>query len=278
MDSGAPAVRLGFRQIDGFKQVWGRAIAASAPYASIEDLARRATLPTSALRLLADADALQSLGHQRREGLWEVRRTRPKSLPLFAYGNAPELANEPDADLPEMPLSEEVVADYQVTRLSLKDHPMTFLRGIFADEGVISCGEYADRRNGSRAKVAGVVLVRQRPGNGNAIFVTLEDETGVCNLVLWARTFERHRIEVMASRVLLAEGEVQRSPEGVMHLMVDRVWDRTGDLRQLSEDHTPRLVLSRADEFEHPQPSRHKTPRGSHPRDVRILPNSRDFH
>ncbi|CAM3034907.1 Error-prone DNA polymerase [Sphingomonas antarctica] len=278
MDSGVPAVRLGFRQIDGFKKDWGDAIAELSRFNSIEDLARRSNLPTRALNLLADADALQSLGHVRREGLWEVRRTPPKSLPLFAYDNAPELADEPDAQLPAMPLSEEVVADYQVTRLSLKDHPMTFLRGMFADEGVISCAEYADRRNGSRAKVAGVVLVRQRPGKGNAIFVTLEDETGVCNLVLWARTFERFRLEVMAARVLLAEGEVQRSPEGVMHLMVDRVCDRTGDLKQLSEDHKPKLVLSRADEFEHPQPSRYNLPRGSHPRDVRILPNSRDFH
>ena len=276
-----PTVRLGYRQIDGFKEDWAKSINQAlreSSFNSIEDVARRANLPARALNLLADADALQSLGHTRRDGLWEVRRTPPKSLPLFAYGNSPELAEEPDAQLPEMPLSEEVVADYQVTRLSLKDHPMTFLRGMFADEGVLSCAEYASRNNGSRAKVAGVVLVRQRPGKGNAIFVTLEDETGVCNLVLWARTFEHFRLEVMAARVLLAEGEVQRSPEGVMHLMVDRVWDRTGDLKQLSEDHKPKLVLSRADEFEHPQPSRYKTPRGSHPRDVRILPNSRDFH
>jgi error-prone DNA polymerase len=278
MDSGVPAVRLGFRQIDGFMEVWGDAIAKNAPYASIEDLARRATLPARALNLLADADALQSLGHERRRGLWEVRRTPPKSLPLFAYGNAPELAEEPDARLPEMPLSEDVVADYQVTRLSLKDHPMTFLRGMFADEGVLSCDEYSKRNNGTRAKVAGVVLVRQRPGKGNAIFVTLEDESGVCNLVLWARTFERFRLEVMAARVLLAEGEVQRSPEGVMHLMVDRVWDRTHELKRLSEDHRPKLVLSRADEFEHPQHPRYAVHRGSHPRDARILPKSRNFH
>ena len=186
-----------------------------------------------------------------------------------------------------MPLSEQVVADYQVTRLSLKDHPVTFLRGLFTDEGVISCRDFAAWRNGSRARVAGVVLVRQRPGKGNAIFVTLEDETGVCNLVLWARTFERYRREVMAARVLLAEGEVQRSPEGVMHLMVDRVWDRTDDLKRLSVDHDPQLVLSRADVFVHPQHHsvkeirdghRKTPPRHGHPRDVRILPNSRDFH
>ncbi len=277
-DSPKAAVRLGFRQIDGFKEDWGMSIAAAAPYSSIEDLARRAGLPARALRLLADADALGSLGHTRRDGLWEVRRTPGTMLPLFAYGHAPELADEPDAGLPAMPLSEEVVADYQVMRVSLKDHPMTFLRGIFADEGVASCAEYADRRNGSRVKVAGVVLVRQRPGKGNAIFVTLEDESGVCNLVLWARTFERFRLEVMAARVLLAEGEVQRSPEGVMHLMVDRVWDRTRELKRLSEDHTPQLILARADVFEHPQAPRNNVPRGSHPRDVRILPNSRDFH
>jgi len=109
-----------------------------------------------------------------------------------------------------MPLSEHVAADYQTTRLSLKDHPMTFLRPLFRSEGVLSCREVSEARNGSRARVAGIVLVRQRPGEGKAIFITLEDETGITNILLWARLFEIQRREVMASRLMEVEGEVTR--------------------------------------------------------------------
>jgi error-prone DNA polymerase len=155
---------------------------------------------------------------------------------------------------------------------------MQFLRDLFRREGVLSCAEASAARNGSRAKVAGVVLVRQRPGEGKAIFVTLEDETGVTNVLLWARTFEVQRRQVMASRLMLVEGEIQRSPEGVVHLMGAIVHDRSAELDRLSEDHRTEIELSRADVFEHPQMPRHNVPRGSHPRDVRILPRSRDFH
>ena len=118
-----------------------------------------------------------------------------------------------------------------------------------------------------------MVLVRQRPGSGNAIFITLEDETGITNVVLWARLFERFRKEVMGARLLLIEGRVQKSVEGVVHLMAQRVFDRTRELKRLSDQHTTTITLSRADEFVHPQ-----MPRNRHPRNVRILPKSRDFH
>ncbi|MFM9977507.1 MAG: error-prone DNA polymerase [Sphingomonadaceae bacterium] len=272
------AVRLGLRQIDGFREDWACRIVAAAPFASVEDLARRAALPAPALRLLADADAFGSLGHSRRDGLWEVRRTHSDTLPLFAAADARELGAEPDCALPAMPAREEVAADYQTIRLSLKGHPMTHLRAVFEAERVLPCARYNAAKNDSFARVAGVVLVRQRPGNGNAIFITLEDETGVCNVVLWARTFERFRREVMAARLLLVDGKVQRSPEGVMHLMGTRVYDRTSELRRLSDTHDPDPRLSRADEYLHPQHPRHAVPRGSHPRDVRVLPKSRDFH
>ncbi len=278
------AIRLGFRQIDGFREDWGRAIAAAAPYASIEDLARRAGLPSRALKLLADADACGSLGTDRRQAGWEVRRTPPVQLALFAAADAPELGVEPDAKLPAMPLSEQVAADYQTIRLSLKDHPMTFLRATFAAEGVLSCDQLRHAKDGRRASVAGVVLVRQRPGKGNAVFITVEDETGVANALMWARDFEEHRRAVMASRLMVLHGVVQRSDEGVVHLMTARVEDRTHELRRLSEDHQPTITLSRADEFIRPQhprgrdPRHDDAPRHGHPRDVRVLPKSRDFH
>ena len=267
------ALRLGMRQIDGFRAVWAHAIARHRPFASIEDLARRAALPPAAVHLLADADAVRSLGFDRREGAWEARRTPSDELPLFASANARELGAEADAMLPAMPASEHVAADYQMTRLSLKGHPMQFLRGMFAREGVLSCAEANVVKNGKCVRVAGVVLVRQRPGKGNAIFITIEDESGVTNILLWARLFDRQRRAVMASRLIIAEGEIQRSKEGVVHLMATNIIDRTDDLAQLSETHQANVGKPKIDEFARPHP-----PRGSHPRDLRILPKSRDFH
>jgi error-prone DNA polymerase len=282
---GAPAVRLGFRQIDGFREDWAKAImnARGRPLSGgaaqrIEALARAAGLPSRALQLLADADAFRSFGYDRRQALWEVRRTPADALPLFAAADARELGEEEDPQLPAMPLSEHVAADYQTMRLSLKAHPMSFLRPLFQTEGVMSSQQVREAKDGTRAKAAGVVLVRQRPGEGKAIFVTLEDETGITNVLLWARDFEKYRRPVMASRLMEVHGIIQKSDEGVVHLMGAHVVDRTAELGRLSEDHSPRTQLSRADAFQHPQPPRDKDPRGTHPRNVRILPSSRDFH
>jgi error-prone DNA polymerase len=277
-----PALRLGFRQIDGFREDWGNAITAAratGPFDSIENLARRAALPPRALRLLADADSFRSLDLDRRAALWEVRRTPSAELPLFAAARARELGNEPDAALPAMSKAEHVVTDYQTTRLSLKDHPMTFLRKTLREEGISSCAETSALKNDTFVRTAGVVLVRQRPGKGNAIFITIEDETGITNIVLWARQFERYRRAVMASRLMLAEGRVQKSSEGVIHLMATRIIDRTELLDDLTDRGRPQLTLSRADEFAHPQHPRGRDPGShSHPRNVRVLPRSRDFH
>jgi error-prone DNA polymerase len=273
------ALRLGFRQINGFREAWAEQVAAARPFDSLEALARRARLPARALRLLADADACGSLGLDRRNAAWEALRTPEAELPLFAAAGAAELGTEADADLPLLTPGEQVAADYQTIRLSLKHHPMALVRPAFAADGVLTAAEFALARNGRRAKMAGVVLVRQRPGNGNAIFLTLEDETGVVNVVIWARLFEIYRRPIMAARLMLVEGEVQRSPEGVVHLMASKVLDRSRALDLLSQTHESRPALARADEFIHPdQPSVHHVRRGAHPRDVRILPKSRDFH
>ncbi len=281
----AMVLRLGFRQVDGFRGEWAAEIARvrTTPFAGIEDLARRAGLPQRAMNLLADADAFRSLAKDRREALWDVRRTPPKQLALFAAADAPELGVEPDAHLPAMPLSEQVAADYQTTRLSLKAHPMAFLRDRFAAEGILSSAQANATKDGRRAKVAGIVLVRQRPGKGNAIFVTIEDETGVTNGLMWARDFEANRRAVMASRLMVLEGVIQRSEEGVTHLMTARVQDRSDMLRLLSEDHAVEPPLARVDEVIRPVATRSPDarahhPRATHPRDVRIMPKSRDFH
>ncbi|ALJ15823.1 DNA polymerase III subunit alpha [Sphingopyxis macrogoltabida] len=278
---GALALRLGFRQVDGFREAWAGQIAdarTAAPFASVEELARRADLPSRALRLVADADACRSMGLDRRPALWDARRVRQGVLPLFDAAEADELGAEEDAGLPPTPMVEHVLTDYQTTRLSLKGHPMAFLRRDFEREGVLSAAGVAAAKNGSLVRTAGVVLIRQRPGKGNAIFITLEDEGGIVNILLWARQFERYRRAVMASRLMLAEGEVQRSKEGVIHLMANRIVDRTAMLDALGSDRRFDPEVCRADEVRHPQVPRGHAQRHGHPRNVRILPKSRDFH
>ncbi len=302
------ALRIGFRQIDGFRENWAEAIMAArklkSPFASIEELARRADLPARALRLLADADAFRSIGLDRRQALWEVRRTRADTLPLFAATDAHEQAPEEDARLPDMTKAEHVITDYQTIRLSLTGHPMEFLRGALHDQGVLTCAGLARAKNGSFARVAGLVLIRQRPGKGNAIFITLEDETGTANLLLWSRLFERMRRPVMAARLMLASGAVQRSKEGVTHLMISRVEDYSHMLDSVAGREILPVAMAYGDEVQRPKYAKEdklkeqqetgssdaavkypaiahpgiKYHRAGHPRQVRILPKSRDFH
>jgi error-prone DNA polymerase len=172
-----------------------------------------------------------------------------------------------------MPLAEQIATDYQTMRLSLKGHPMGMLRPLFRAEGVRSAAEFSASRDGARTRMAGLVLVRQRPGKGNAIFITLEDETGIANVVLWASQFEKFRRPVMAARLMLVEGRVQRSEDNVVHLMATRIEDRSAMLSHLFDTPHPGQPLTPADEFQPPQ-----IPRSHHPRDTRILPKSRDFH
>ena len=262
------------------------------PFTSLEDFARDTALPKRALVLLADADAFRSIGLDRRAALWAVRRLPDDlPLPLFETAAAREQPDEAAKPLPSMPLPEHVVADYQTIRLSLKGHPMEFLRAGFEREGVIACSSVSDARDRQRVRCAGVVLVRQRPGSAKGVvFMTLEDESGIANIVVWPKVMERFRKEVMGSRLILVEGTIQSSPEKVVHLVAERLFDRSGDLLDLADD-TPRrkhAVPSAAtviepltiepfndDRREHSDNPAQKI---RHPRNVRILPPSRDFH
>jgi error-prone DNA polymerase len=329
------AVRLGFRQIDGFRWVdpdeeklkqiqssfrdapsgadpesrdsgftlsvprnddgekwddWADRIVAARKrrrFTSLEDFARDTGLPKRALILLADADAFRSIGLDRRAALWAVRRLPDDvPLPLFEMAAAREQPDENTKALPEMPLPEQVVADYQTIRLSLKGHPMEFLRPMFTKENVVACTAVCHDRDRQYVRCAGVVLVRQRPGSAKGVvFMTLEDETGIANIVVWPKVMERYRKEVMGARLVLVEGYIQSSPEQVTHLVAERLFDRSRDLVNLANDALSRkpavpagLALAEPlhdDRRQHPENPAQKI---RHPRNVRILPRSRDFH
>ena len=195
-------------------------------------------LPKRALILLADADAFRSIGLDRRAALWAVRRLPDDvPLPLFEVAVAREQPDENAQPLPQMPLPEQVVADYQTIRLSLKGHPMEFLRAMFAKERVVACKDISHRNDRRHVRCAGVVLVRQRPGSAKGVvFMTLEDETGIANIVVWPKVMEKYRKEVMGARLILVEGYIQSSPEEVTHLVAQRMFDRSHDLVGLAND------------------------------------------
>ncbi|MCC8962196.1 error-prone DNA polymerase [Bradyrhizobium sp. Pear76] len=286
MDSG---LSLREPRNDGEKDWADRIVAARnrRPFTSLEDFARDTALPKRALILLADADAFRSLGLDRREALWAVRRLPDDvPLPLFEAATAREQPDEGAKPLPEMPRPEQVVADYQTIRLSLKGHPMEFLREMFTKERVVACHSINRSNDRRRVACAGVVLVRQRPGSAKGVvFMTLEDETGIANIVVWPKVMEQYRKEVMGARLILVEGYIQSSPEGVTHLVAQRMTDRSHDLIGLANESPgskhpvpagPALIeplndISRDHGDNPPQKIRH-------PRNVRILPPSRDFH
>jgi len=269
---------------------WAESIVAARkrrPFTSLEDFARDTALPKRALILLADADAFRSIGLDRRAALWAVRRLPDDiPLPLFETAAAREQPDEEAHPLPLMPLSEHVVADYQTIRLSLKGHPMEFLRSRFDRECVIACASVSDANDRQYVRCAGVVLVRQRPGSAKGVvFMTLEDETGIANIVVWPKVMERFRKEVMGARLVLVEGYIQSSPEKVVHLVAERLFDRSRDLVGLANDALSRKPAVPAgpalieplndDRRDHPGNPAQKI---RHPRNVRILPPSRDFH
>jgi error-prone DNA polymerase len=243
------------------------------------------------LERLAAADAFRSFRLDRRQALWQVRAlVRAPELPLFAHAAQREMGPEPETRLPEMPLSEHVVADYQTLRLSLKAHPMHFLRTVLREEGIIDAGELRNVKDGARVAYAGVVLVRQRPGSAKGVvFMTLEDEMGVANSVVWPNMLERFRKVVMAARLILVKGVVQRHQD-IIHIVAQYLEDRSAWLRRLAEaGPTMAVPVANADEVGAGSPAEGAaeqragatSPTGrveGHPRHVRILPPSRDFH
>ncbi|MCC6887817.1 MAG: error-prone DNA polymerase [Hyphomicrobiales bacterium] len=257
-------LRLGFRQISGFSEEDGRTIARmrEAGFDSVRDLWLRTKLRPSTLERLAQADAFRSLGLTRRDALWAVKALRragdKDDLPLFAHAAMTEL--EPDAALPSMPPGQQVIEDYRHLHLSLKAHPLSFLRADLEARGIVRNERLAAIAPGRRVTIAGLVLVRQRPGLGNAIFMTLEDETAIANTILWPRTFERFRPIVMGARLISVSGVLQNE-KGVIHIVGECFKNLTPLLRRLS-DHGPLLdPATPTDETKRPHQGSWRHPR-----------------
>jgi error-prone DNA polymerase len=241
----ANALRLGFRLVKGLSQDEAKAIAENrgAGYASLDDFAARTRLPVRKLRTLADADAFRSIGLDRRQALWAVSRYAEtgtpaallESLPLFAATASPPLAREAEVPLPKMALGEHVLADYIAIRMSLKAHPMALLREDFQPKGYLRAAGLRELPSGAWVKVAGIVLIRQRPGTASGvIFSTLEDETGIANIIIWPKVFEQYRRVVLGARLLGVRGQLQ-SEQGVIHIVARQLFDMSGHLARLAE-------------------------------------------
>jgi error-prone DNA polymerase len=274
------AVRLGFRQIIGARQDEMRRLvdARGDGYDSVRDLWLRSGLSPAALERLADADAFRSLGLDRRQALWAVRGLDrvgdQDDLPLFAQSR-PERDSEPDAKLPPMPLGAHVVEDYRRLSLSLKAHPVAFMRARLAARGVKRSDALARVKSGERATVAGLALVRQRPGTAKGvIFMTLEDEAGVANLIVWPKAFERLRAIVIGARFVAATGKLQNEA-GVIHLIVERMEDLTPMLGMLSEEGGGPDCSAPADEARRPPPAMPQKRQGDRFAQVQLFADSR---
>jgi error-prone DNA polymerase len=269
-------MRLGLRQVEGLRSADVAKLPFSRPYASLEDLRARARVPVHAIERLASADAFRSMKLDRRAALWDARALKPApDLPLFAAADARDEGAETEpAQLPAMPLSEHVVNDYQTVRLSLKAHPMRFLRDHYAGRGFVTADRLNTIRDGKRLSIAGLVLIRQRPGSAKGVvFITIEDETGVANLVIWPDVFETQRKIVMGARLIAVDGIVQKdSDSGVIHVVARKLQDGSQILRRLSEDSLP-STLNQGDAA-----GSWRAPAARHPRDAEIIPKSRDFH
>lgn len=298
------AVRLGFHRIKGFGEEDAERLLEKrgAGYDSVRDLWMRSGLSRRAMEKLAEADAFASIGLARRDALWAVRALDPlgaaERLPLFALAGQRDLQREPDIDLPPMPLGEQVINDYRSLSFSLKAHPVSFVRNRLVQAGYRQNITLPDCRSGRFVSVAGLVLVRQRPGTAKGVvFQTIEDETGVANIIVWPKVFEQYRTIVLGSRFVGIRGPLQ-SHDGVIHVIARQLEDLTPLLSGLSDADAPIDGLARADEVRRdpgdPEarrakasrlhdmviqaPQRRSTPDVYSMATRRVLPKGRNFH
>lgn len=277
----AMALRLGFRQIKGFSETDAKKLVEhrGEGYDTLHDAWQRSGLALSALETLARADAWAGLGLGRREAMWEIKGLSDTPLPLFAAmetaslkgDNRPpgETLDEATVTLPPLHLSQQVVEDYRHLHFTLRRHPVAFLRDRFPDS--VRHASLVERAEGERVTVTGLVLVRQQPGTAKGvIFLTMEDETGVANVIVWQRVFRNYRRVLLDSRLLSVTGRLQRQGL-VTHIVAETLVDRSAELRRLSDvDGDFEKAMARADIVRHP---------GRDAREVReVMPGGRNFH
>ncbi|MBB4610949.1 error-prone DNA polymerase [Sphingomonas yabuuchiae] len=286
-DEGRFAVRLGLRMVKGLSNAHAArlvAVRAGGAFSSIDDLWQRAGVPVVALTQIAEADGFHPCFRlARREALWALKGLRDEPLPLFAAASAREARTVHELAEPEValrPLADggEVVEDYRHSGLSLRDHPVTFLRGHLRRRRIVTCREAMEARDGRWVEAAGLVLVRQRPGSAKGVmFITLEDESGIANLVVWPKVFEANRRTILSAGMIAVRGRVQREGE-VVHLVAQRLTDLSAELASVGERGSAfSLPHGRGDEFHRgsqtPDP-RGEPPKGLGTRDIYI----RDLH
>jgi len=293
-ETGACAVRLGMRQVKGVQAETAHIVeeVRRDGFDSVRHFWLRTGLYPRIIERLADADAFRSIGLDRREALWAVRDLggyaggqkgrAPAVLPLFAAIGEEGLQREEEMSLPAMPPGEHVVFDYATLRLSLKAHPVSFLRNRFAANGVVPNAQLKEVEAGKRVTLAGLVLVRQRPGTASGvIFATLEDETGIVNVIIWPKLYEKRRRIVLTSRLLFVRGRVQK--EGiVIHVVADDLEDWTSELGLLSSEDIDKTVDTYAEGMKYPGhdscDTTHNREEQKRLRAARFVPRSRDFH
>ena len=259
IEHGRCAVRLGLRMTRGLAEKDGQAVvtARGRPFLSILELARRAKVPVGAMVQLAKADAFRSMGLSRRDASWAIKALKNDTMPLFDQADRhertikPEVIEQPTA-LPAMSKGREVVEDYRSHGLTLRSHPLSFLRNDLAQRGILPCEYLKDAADRSRVTVSGLVLVRQRPGSAKGVmFITLEDETDIANLIVWPSLFDKQRGIILGAHMMACRGRVQRA-SGVIHLVAEHLIDQTELLNGLGgRDQSFDLPAGRGDEARH---------------------------
>ncbi|MDH4438962.1 MAG: error-prone DNA polymerase [Rhizobium sp.] len=260
-DNGRHAVRLGMRLVKGLAVADAARIVAArmnGTFASIDDMWRRSGVPAASLVDLAEADAFHpSMRLERRDALWAIKALRDEPLPLFAAAAEREMRTiaeqvEPDVELRQMTEGHNVVEDYGHTGLTLRDHPIAFLRADLAKRSIVPCEEAMTARDGRWLMTAGLVLVRQKPGSAKGVmFITIEDETGPANIVVWPNLFEKRRRVVLGASLMAINGRIQREGD-VVHLVAQQLFDLSSDLSGLADrDMEFKLTTGRGDEFAH---------------------------
>ena len=272
-------LRLGLRMVKGLAADHADRILAArarAPFASLEDVWRRSGVPVAALEKLADADAFAGFGLDRRQALWRVRGLGEAPLPLFAAADA--RGREPEVALTPLTAGREVVEDYRAVELTLRAHPLSFVRPELERRGAMPCADLRRIRDGRKVRLSGIVLIRQRPGAGNVTFVTIEDESGIANIIIWQRLFEAQRRIVLSAAMIAVVGRVQKEGD-VVHVIAERLEDESALLAAVgSADFPHRTGPGDGARGGGPDPRGRPRPPPGDAGDDGIRVKSRDFH